>query len=213
MSAWTDPRFWDGIAESYALEPLSDPDATRRKLDVVRGHLGPATRLLDVGCGTGTIAIDLAPSAGEVHALDVSPAMIDIARRKKDAAGVANVHFHVAPADTLSGFEDGAFQVVTAFNILHLVQEPDVLLAAMARVLAPGGVFVTSTPCLGGTWLPPYPVMLPVLRWLGKAPHVTLISPDGLTERATRAGFVDVERPDVGSKAPNDFLLARKPLS
>ena len=77
----------------------------------------------------------------------------------------------------------------------------------------PGGVFVTSTPCLGGTWLPPYPVMLPVLRWLGKAPHVTLISPDGLTERATRAGFVDVERPDVGCKAPNVFLLARKPLS
>ncbi|MCB9689985.1 MAG: class I SAM-dependent methyltransferase [Alphaproteobacteria bacterium] len=213
MSAWTDPRFWDGIAESYALKPLSDPDATRRKLDVVRQHLGPTTRLLDVGCGTGTIALDLAPSAAEVHGLDLSPGMIDIARRKTAAAGVPNVRFHVAPADTLSGFEDGAFQVVSAFNILHLVEEPDVLLASIARVLAPGGVFVTSTPCLGGTWLPPYPLMLPVLRWLGRAPRVTLISPDGLVERVKRAGFVDIEHPDVGCRAPNVFLLARRPRS
>ena len=77
-----DQQFWDRIAESYAKKPLPDPTATARKLAVTRALLRPTDRLLDLGCGTGTILLDLAPSVAEAHGIDVSPAMIAIANTK-----------------------------------------------------------------------------------------------------------------------------------
>lgn len=208
---YADPRFWDDLAEDYAKKPLPNPDATARKLAITRGLLAPEHRLLDVGCGTGTIVLDLADAVAEAHGVDLSPAMIAIAERKAAAAKVTNARFHAQPAGDLASFDDAAFDCVCAYNILHLVEDPAKLLVAMHRVLAPGGRFVTSTPCLGGRWLPPYGLILPVMRWFGKAPAVQLIAPSALPEWLADAGFVDIEVHDVGMSADNLFLTARRP--
>lgn len=206
----TDARFWDRIAEDYAKKPLPNPDATARKLDVTRSFLAPGHRLLDLGCGTGTILLDLAPSVAEAHGIDVSPAMIAIAERKAAASGARNAHFRAAPAGGLEDVPDASFDCVCAYNLLHLVPDPAALVRGVHRVLRPGGVFVSSTACLGGTWLPPYALFLPVLRWLGKAPAVTLITAAELRAALDGAGFSDVQAPEVGARAPAVFLTARK---
>src|SRR4051812_22206672 len=91
--------FWDGIAESYAQKPVANPGAFDRKVEVTRARMRPGCVLLDIGCGTGSLALRLAPSAAHVHGLDFSPQMIRIADQKARAQAVANAAFHVGAFD------------------------------------------------------------------------------------------------------------------
>jgi SAM-dependent methyltransferase len=204
-----DTRFWDHIAEEYAKKPFPKPEATQRKLAITRSLLRPEHRLLDLGCATGTLTLELAPHVAYAHGLDVSSQMIGIAQKK--AAGTPNVQFRVEPAGTLQAIPDGSYDCVSAFNLLHLVPDPAALLRAIYRVLTPGGAFVSSTACLRGTWLPPYALILPVMRWIGRAPSVTMFTADELRKMQENAGFVDITTPEVGEEAPSMFFTARKP--
>lgn len=206
-----DARFWDALAESYAKKPLPNPEATARKLDVTRALLRPTDRLLDLGCGTGTILLDLAPHVAEAHGVDLSSAMIAIAENKAAAAGARNVTFRVQAAGGLDDTPDAAWDAVCAFNLLHLVEDPAALARAIFRVLRPGGHFVSATACLGGRWFPPYFALLPVMRWVGKAPPVTMLTVDGLRALLAEAGFEAIEAPEVGAAAGHVFHTARKP--
>lgn len=204
-----DAPFWDGIAESYARKPVDDPEAFERKIAITRGLMTPGCTLLDVGCGTGSLALILATDAGEVHGLDLSPGMIDIARGKAGDQGVDNAHFHVGDLGRFDAFEPGELDVVCAYSLLHLVPDRTATLGRMLELLRPGGAFVASTVCLTPF---PYGLMLPVMRWLGKAPHVKIVSHDAMVREIEAAGFVDVQRRDVGAKSKQVcFVTARKP--
>jgi ubiquinone/menaquinone biosynthesis C-methylase UbiE len=102
----------------------------------VEEGLGAATRLLDVGCGTGQL-VELAVERLSVRAwgVDASAAMIEQARRRR----VPGAGFRVAEADALP-FRDGWFDAATMRLVVHLLgdRRPAVL-AELARVLAPGG--------------------------------------------------------------------------
>lgn len=210
MTTDADARFWDAMAERYAKKPLPDPAATARKLDIIKGLLRPTDRLLDVGCGTGTIALELAPHVAEAHGVDLSTGMIAIAERKAADAEVGNATFHVRPAGTLETFADAQFDLVCAFNLLHLVADPAALARAIYRVTAPGGAFVSSTPCLGG-WFPPWGLLLPALHLIGKAPPVTRFTAAQLHATLAEAGFTAVQAHDVGGSARDVFVTARRP--
>lgn len=101
-------------------------------------------RLLDVGCGTGTLAIALKPrvGTGEVHGIDASPEMIEVAKEKAAKDG-SDVDFQVALIEAIP-FPDESFDLVTSSLMLHHL--PDDLkrkgLAEIRRVLKPGGRFV-----------------------------------------------------------------------
>jgi arsenite methyltransferase len=204
-----DVRFWDGIAESYAAKPVDLPEAFERKISITKGYLTPGSVVLDVGCGTGSLALRLAPEAAHVHGLDVSPEMMRIARAK--AEGVGNVTFHVGTLDD-ARFDPESVDVLCAYSILHLVDDLDATLAELFRLLKPGGVLVSSTVCLAGG-LVPFALILPVMRWFGKAPYVSILGRDALQEAVRRAGFVDLQAPEVGADPRTLFLLARKPVS
>ncbi len=204
-----DARFWDKIAADYALKPWPDPQSTARKLAITRALLAPEHRLLDVGCGTGTILLELAPLVAVAEGVDVSPAMIEIARQKAASAG-SKATFRAEPAEALAALPDASIDCITAYNLLHLVADPPGLIRTFARVLRPGGVLVSHTACMGGIWFPPYALVIPVMRWLGKAPLVTLFTADELRAHLAAAGFVDLQEPDVGAAAPGLFQVVRR---
>lgn len=206
----TDEKFWDDLAERYAAQPVADVPAFERKKAITRAHLHSDAKVLEVGCGTGSLALDLARSAGHIDALDVSAEMIRIANGKKAAQRVTNVTFHQGTLDGPLPFAHAQFDVALAYSILHLVPDRPRVLAALFELLRPGGVLIASNVCLGQSWVP-YGPLITVARWLGKAPHVYVYDRSTIIRELGEAGFVDVEEKDVGAKKLVAFLVARKP--
>lgn len=206
----TNTRFWDDFAERYSRRPVPNAEAYERKLDITKARLRPTDVVLDLGCGTGSLALELAPNVDRVHALDYSSEMIRIARRKAADAGVDNITFHQSTLEGATWFEPGQFDGICAYNVLHLVDDRAATLQRTFELLRPGGFFVSSTAVLGESRVPHGPV-LALLRWLGKAPRVHVCSLNTLLNEIREAGFVDVSTRDVGAKKNTAFVVARKP--
>jgi ubiquinone/menaquinone biosynthesis C-methylase UbiE len=115
----------------------------QRLLDLAR--LAPGESVLDIGCGTGTLAIAAkrnVGTAGEVHGIDASPEMIARARHKSKRARL-DVVFDVAPAQSLP-FPDARFDVVLSTVMLHHLRRAarEEAVREVRRVLKPGGRFL-----------------------------------------------------------------------
>lgn len=104
-------------------------------------RLRPGMSLLDVGCGPGSITLDLAgrvgPS-GQVVGVDVAPAAVEAARRSAHERGDHTTSFEVADVTALP-WPDGRFDVVHAHQVLHHLPDPVAAIAEMARVCQPTG--------------------------------------------------------------------------
>jgi SAM-dependent methyltransferase len=205
-----DTKFWDDIAEKYAAKPVDDVSAFERKKAITRELLRPDSNVIEIGCGTGSLALAMSPFAGHVHAIDISPEMVRIADEKKDAQGATNVTFHVGVLDGSAPFEPGEFDAAWAYSILHLVDDRRATLEKIFELLAPGGVLVSSNVCLGGGWIP-YGPLITVARWFGKAPRVHIYDRETIRRELREIGFVDIEEKDVGATSTVAFIVARKP--
>jgi SAM-dependent methyltransferase len=119
------PRDWADIAEPQN-RPLFEQllNAT---------GVGPGARLLDVACGSGYAAALAAAHGATVTGIDITPALLEIARTR-----VPQGDFVEAGMDALP-FADGSFDVVTGTNGFQFALDPAVALGEAARVLAPGG--------------------------------------------------------------------------
>ncbi len=143
-------------------------------------HLRPGQRLLDVGCGPGTITVDLARrvAPGPTLGIDASPEVIDRARAdlakpsgetSEDPGG--SVRFEVADLSSLD-LPDNSFDVVHAHQVLQHLADPVSALRELRRVLVPGGVLAARDADYGAfTWSPPDPRLD---RWLDLYHQVTV---------------------------------------
>ena len=104
-------------------------------------YLHPGMRVLDLGCGPGSITLGLAEAAapGEVVGIDLQPSQVAQAQALSAARGVTNVRFEVADVYRLP-FPDGSFEAVFANTVLMHLREPVRALAKVRRVLRPGGI-------------------------------------------------------------------------
>ena len=104
-------------------------------------YLRPGLRILDFGCGPGTISVGLAKAVapGELHGVDMEESQIDLARAVAAANGQDNAIFHVGDVTALP-FEDGFFDVAHCHNVLMHVPDTAAVLAEVKRVLKPGGL-------------------------------------------------------------------------
>ena len=200
--------FWDRVAEKYSRRPVPDEAVYQHKLAVTQRYFSPDSKVLEIGCGTGTTAVHHAPAVAHIRAIDISTNMIEIARRRASEAGVHNVDFEVARIDELK-VEDASYDAVLGLSILHLVEDRQVVIDDVFRMLKPGGVFVTSTICLGDNmkW---FRFIGPVGRFFGFMPLVRIFTTDELRASMQSAGFeIDVDHKPEKSHAL--FLVAKKP--
>ncbi|WP_029032734.1 class I SAM-dependent methyltransferase [Salinarimonas rosea] len=211
-----DARFWDRIAPRYAKMKVGDAAGFERTLAATAARLAPDHRVLEIGCGTATTALRLAPGVARYVASDVSAAMIAIGREKARAAGCAHIELVEGTAEDLAGNSaapEGGFDAVLAFNVLHLVADRPATLARLRGLLAPGGLLISKTPCLG-EMNPVFRLVVPALRLVRMAPRtVAFVTAAALEEEMRDAGFEIVERARHGSKPkdPRVYLVARRP--
>ena len=206
-------RFWDRIAERYAADPIKDMAGYERTLERTAALLNPTDSVVEIGCGTGTTALRLAPSVSRIIASDVSPAMIAIARKKAEAQGCANVTFEARAAEEPGG-PAGLHDAVLAFNVLHLVADRAAVLAEAHRLLKPGGLFISKTFCNLGPAAPLkyrlMKVVLSVMQLLGLAPFVQFLNEAELKQRIAAQGFEIVETRHFVTDVSVPFIVARK---
>jgi ubiquinone/menaquinone biosynthesis C-methylase UbiE len=74
--------FWNGMAQRYADSPMRNPQMWERTLELTRARLAPEALVLELGCGTGSTALRLAPHLGRYTGTDDASGMIGIAREK-----------------------------------------------------------------------------------------------------------------------------------
>jgi SAM-dependent methyltransferase len=187
---------------------------------------GPALRVLDVGCGDGTIAALASERLPDstVVALDWAAGAVAGARRR----GLAGVRASVDDAGL--PFRPHAFDVVLMSEVVEHLVDPDLALAEARRVLVPGGVLLLSTPNLAAWFnrllllVGVQPVFSEVSRIgvFGRpgrvlAGHLRLFTARALAEDLKAHGFVEVallgaSYHDVPRAArPLDRLLSRRP--
>lgn len=205
----TDASFWDKIAPKYATDPISDQQAYDYTLGRTISYLKPDHRALEMGCGTGSTALQLTPHVREIVATDISPGMINIAKAKD---GPANIDFRVLTAEASAKLSE-PFDVVMAHNLLHLVKNAEAIIADIFGMLPTGGIFISKTPCLAD---PSFGVkrfairaVIPLMQLIGKAPStVRFLSHKDLESAMIAAGFEIIEAGNFPSVSR--YVVARK---
>lgn len=160
-------------------------------------------RILDIGCGTGGVALECARRGAQAIGIDINPGMLDIARAKTPAGVAANIEWlELGAAEIEDRFAEHSFDAVVACLVLSEMSADEVAytLRMVYERLVPGGRLVVGDEVqpssrLGRLWHRLRRFPLAAVTWL--LTQVSTRPLANLTDRIRRAGFVDVceERP------------------
>ncbi len=133
-------RWWDPEGE---MRPLHDLNPVRLRYVERAGPLSGKS-ILDVGCGGGLLSEAMASSGARVTGLDLTQDLIDVARLHALETGVA-VEYRVESAEQHAASHAAGYDTVTCMEMLEHVPDPAVAVAALAKLVRPGGDLFVST--------------------------------------------------------------------
>jgi ubiquinone/menaquinone biosynthesis C-methylase UbiE len=178
-----------GIAGKKRLE-------RRAKMIIDFAQIVPGRKILEIGCGSGTLTEKLAQTGAKIIATDIFPEFLELTAEKTKNA---NVKTQIADGETLSGLADNSFDAVVGLSILHHL-DLDKTLSSIYRVLKPGGLIAFSEPNM----LNPQIALqknIPVLKKaLGDSPDETAFFAGPLEKKMAAFNFRDIR------VLPFDFL-------
>jgi ubiquinone/menaquinone biosynthesis C-methylase UbiE len=176
-------------------------------------ELRPGSRVLDVACGTGHVALEAARAFCDVVGIDYVPSLLDTARRRAEAEGLA-VEFRVGDAEALPFADDSFDAVLSAIGVMFTADH-DRAAAELVRVTRPGGrlglASWTPTGFVGGMLktvgkhVPPPPAAEPPTRW-GSEPLAAGLLGNRVHDLASYTATVTQRFPSAEYFA--DFFLA-----
>ena len=205
MTQVTTSVFWDRAAPKYAKSKISNVEAYEASLARTMSYLGHEDTVLEIGCGTGSTALRLAPQVRAYLGTDISSGMIGIAKEKSWEASLPQLSFRTTAENS---DEAATYSRILAFNILHLLPNLDEVIAKTHRDLEPGGLFISKTPCLASKHY--FRPLVWLLQKIGKAPWVGFLSPQGLQDQIASHGFEIVEDGLYPPSTPSAYFVARK---
>jgi ubiquinone/menaquinone biosynthesis C-methylase UbiE len=142
-------NFWNRFAKKYdSFTKIVTKDIYSHIIQDVLDYLDPTKNVLDLATGTGAIALNIAQHVKEVQACDISPKMIEIAKKKAEKLSLNNVYFSVQDAYNLE-YPKQSFDIVIASNVLHILQRPRQVISSVTNLLRPGGIFIAIVFCHG----------------------------------------------------------------
>ena len=201
-------KFWDRQANSFDSEgEQPDPD-TLKTVERLQKYLQPSDTVLDYACGTGPMALAIADQVQSVYAVDISANMLAIAERKAGERNIENIQF---AQTTLfdERFSPESFNMVMAFNILHLLDNPEAAIRRISELLKPGGIFVSSSACMKekGKLIG---VVLGLLSKTGVTPAINKFTISDLETWITNGRFQIIESEKAGQQVTEYFVVAAR---
>lgn len=206
-------EFWDGASKNY--------DKTEERFEYIHSRSRENTNkllkdsdiVLDYGCGTGTAACHFSSQVKEIHAIDISSKMIQIAKEKAAAGKINNAIFEQSDIFD-SKYSTQSYDVILAFNMLHTVPSPQDVMHRINELLKPDGLFISVTPCLGQkmSFLVNLQIQLVrVLCKLGLIPiPIRRITSSEVTKLLEISGFQAIEYEEIYKGASSYFVAAKK---
>ena len=205
--------FWDKIAaknDRKVIAPIITPSQTHiNTINGIAKNLKANDIVLDFACGSGIKTIDIASNVQAIKAIDTSFKMIEVAKKRAFEKEVYNIDF-----ESINIFDDyfkvESFDVVLALNILHLLEEPDLILKRISKLLRPGGLLISATACLGERWSPLASCLL-LLSKTRFVPRFNKYSVSGLEQIIGSNNFSIEETVNI-SKALSEHLIVAKKM-
>ena len=140
-------KFWDRSADSFDKTEKRFEQAAVETIEYTKKFLNKSDIVLDYGCAKGTKTLEIAGNVKKIYGIDISSKMIAGAKAKAIESNIENVEFAQATIFDAQ-FNGETFDMVLAFNILHLVEDSRQVVNRIAELLKPGGRFISTTPCL-----------------------------------------------------------------
>ncbi len=134
--------FWDNVSGIYDLYQILNRKANNGAASICASYISKSDLVLECACGTGIMTRIIAPKCRKIVATDFSKKMLRQAKRK--LRNHKNIKYRYADITDLK-FRDGAFDVVVAANVIHLLNEPEKAMSELHRVVKSGGVILIPT--------------------------------------------------------------------
>ncbi|MCG3221783.1 MAG: class I SAM-dependent methyltransferase, partial [Candidatus Heimdallarchaeota archaeon] len=201
-------KFWDRTAKEYETKEIKWEKIFNKAVENTKKYLSSNDVLLDYACGAGVITAQIASCVKETHAIDISSKLLDVAKRMANERKIENISF-VKTTIFDERYQKESFDVITAFNILHLLEDSKEIIQRINELLKPGGLFISETPCLGekksllGTFLS-------LLSKLRIVPYLNRLKFSELEDLLAERKFQIIETEDLQQKQTNYFIVAKK---
>jgi 2-polyprenyl-3-methyl-5-hydroxy-6-metoxy-1,4-benzoquinol methylase len=200
-------KFWDRFGKKFDRDVHDERTHYRESGEFIAGLLGKESDVLDVGCATGVLACTIAGSVKSVRGIDLSQVMIAQAKERAARWGLGNISFEVSTIEDL-GNNAEKFDAVLAWNVLHLLDGARDAVDRIARLLVPGGLFISSTPGLSDKPTPTRFLFRTIAR-LGFVPGLKPLKEEELCRLLETSGFAIREVSMIG-KTPSIRIVAVK---
>ncbi len=204
-------KFWDRSAKEYETKEIKWEKIYNKAVEETKKHLNESYVLLEYACGAGVITAQIASYVKETFAIDISSKLLEVAERMANERKIENITF-LKTTIFDERFETESFDVITAYNILHLLEDVHDVIDKIGNLLKPGGFFISETPCLRekGRFLGS------VLRFLSKlriVPYVNTFKFLDLEVLLKERKFEIIEAEDLEQTGTNYFIVAKKSQS
>lgn len=203
-------KFWNKMSETYDKRVLKTYKKTYD--DTVgksKKYLAPDYIVMDIACGSGITTVEIAKDVKEIHALDTSQKMIDIAREKIENSSVNNVRFSVTDIFD-SRWEKGFYDVVMAFNILCYIKNTDSFLSRVHELLKSDGIFLSATDCSEEGEESGNSFIQGLLRKFKRIPYMKDFTINELESAIRKNKFHILESCNLHDEFLNIFIAAKK---
>jgi ubiquinone/menaquinone biosynthesis C-methylase UbiE len=191
-----------GAGEIWNWESPAGRLRWKRRVQMLTGHLAPGDTVLELGCGTAHFTQELAWTRANITAIDISPELLEVARRNCPAP---NVKFEVQNAYALA-YPDVSFDSVVGSSVLHHLEVRSAL-QQIFRVLKPGGSIIFTEPNMLNPQIAIQKNIPAIKKRLGDSPDETAFFRWSLQRWLKQAGFQEVRI------TPFDFLHPRLPAA
>ena len=205
--------FWDKASKNY--------DKTEERFEYIHSksrkkakkYLNVSDIVLDYGCGTGTTACELASQVKEIHALDISSKMIEIAKKKAALSAIENANF--VQTDIFDKrYKRESFDLILAFNMLHTVGDVHKIMRRIYELLKPEGLFISITPCLQEKMSFIVSIQIQLVRLLTKTGIIPIsirrLRSSELDDLMAKGNFQTIDAEKIYKGACSYFIATKK---